>query len=141
VPVAEQGVLLAVDVGSVRVGLAASDPHGRLAFPVATLAAGRGCAAAVAAVAAERDAVGVVVGLPVTLAGREGASAEMARRFATELAPLVAPCPVRLVDERLSTVQAGRGLAGAGVRGAKARAVIDQAAAVAVLQSVLDGRR
>jgi putative Holliday junction resolvase len=80
-----------------------------------------------------------VVGLPVTLAGREGASAAMARDYAARLAERIAPVRVELLDERLTTVAAARKLAGGGVRGARAkRAVIDQAAAVELLQHWLD---
>jgi len=138
------GARVAVDVGTVRVGVAASDPRGVLASPVATLARDpRGGAdlAAVAALVRERDAVEVVVGLPRTLAGRDGASAEMARDYAAALTPLVAPAAVRLVDERLTTVVAERALRAGGVRGRSARGVVDQAAAVALLQGVLDAAR
>ncbi|MHB8342619.1 MAG: Holliday junction resolvase RuvX [Mycobacteriales bacterium] len=135
------GVLLAVDVGTVRVGVAASDPDRVLASPLVTLRRGAGTAAEVAALAAERAAVAVVVGLPKSLSGAEGAAVAMAREFAAELALLVAPVPVRLVDERLTTVAATRALAASGVRGPAARAVVDQAAAVALLQGVLDGGR
>jgi putative Holliday junction resolvase len=134
-------VRVAVDVGTVRVGVAASDPGATLAFPVATLAAGPGCAGEVARIVAERSAVEVVVGLPVTLTGREGPSAAMARAFAAELGPLVPAAGVRLADERLTTVAAGRALAAAGRRGPRARRVVDQAAAVALLQSELDAGR
>ncbi len=135
------GVRMAVDVGTVRVGLAASDPEGVLAFPVATLAREEGSCARVAELVRERGAVEVVVGHPATLAGREGAAVAMAREFASELAALVAPVPVRLVDERLTTVLAGQALRSCGVRRHRARAVIDQAAAVALLQGVLDSTR
>jgi putative Holliday junction resolvase len=88
----------------------------------------------------EHDVVEVVVGLPRTLAGRHGTAAEIARRYAAELASRVVPTPVRLTDERLTTVSATRMLAERGVRGRKQRSVIDQAAAVEILQSWLDGR-
>lgn len=133
------GVVVAFDVGSVRVGVAASDPRRVLASPVATLRAAD--LAGAAALVAERAAALVVVGLPRTLAGREGASVAMARRYAEQLAALVAPVPVELVDERLTTVVGERVLAGAGVRGRARRAVVDQAAAVALLQGVLDRAR
>jgi putative Holliday junction resolvase len=89
---------------------------------------------------AEYEVVEVVVGLPRTLAGREGTAAEAARRYADALTPLLT-VPVRMVDERLSTVVASRTLAERGVRGRKQRAVVDQAAAVAILQGWLDQRR
>lgn len=133
-----KGVLVAFDVGTVRVGVAASDPHQVLASPVDTLPAGD--LAAAAAIVREREAVRVIVGLPRTLAGREGPSVDMARTYADRLGPLVAPVPVDLLDERLTTVLAERALSGAGVRGRGRRAVVDQAAAVALLQGVLDAR-
>ncbi len=139
---ATSGVVVAVDVGTVRVGVAASDPTGTLASPVVTLARdARGGAdlEALAALVADRAAVEVVVGLPRTLAGREGPSVRMARSYAEALAARVAPVPVRLVDERLTTVVATRALRGSGVRAKAARGVVDQAAAVALLQGVLDG--
>jgi putative Holliday junction resolvase len=136
---ARPGVVLAVDVGTVRVGVAASDPDRLLASPVETVPA-PGIERVVALVA-ERDAVTVVVGLPTSLSGRsESASADMARAFAAELAPLVAPVPVELVDERLTTVAATAALRASGKRGKAARAVVDQAAAVALLQGYLDRR-
>lgn len=131
------GVVLAVDVGTVRVGVAASDPHRVLASPVETVPAPG--LERVAALAAERAAVLVVVGLPTSLSGASrSASADMARSYAAALAPLVAPVPVELVDERLTTVTATGVLRTAGRRGKKARAVVDQVAAVALLQAVLD---
>ena len=130
------GVVLAVDVGTVRVGVAASDPHRILASPVETVPAPGH--ARVAALAAERAAVLVVVGLPTSLSGRsESASADMARAYAVVLAALVAPVPVELVDERLTTVAATAALRASGRTGTRARAVVDQAAAVALLEAVL----
>lgn len=134
------GVVLAVDVGTVRVGVAASDPHRILASPVETVPSPGH--ARVAALAAERGAVLVVVGLPTSLSGRSvSASADMARAYVKVLAPLVAPVPVQLVDERLTTVTATAALRAAGRSGKRARAVVDQAAAVALLQTVLERAR
>jgi putative holliday junction resolvase len=90
---------------------------------------------------AERDALEVIVGLPIRLQGDEGPAAAAARDYAVALARRVAPVPVRLVDERLSTAAATRGLRDTGVRGRKGRAVIDQAAAVLILQGALDAER
>jgi putative Holliday junction resolvase len=138
------GIWFAVDVGSVRVGVARSDPRGVLAVPVTTLArdaAGGRDISELAALLTEYEAVGVVVGLPRTLAGREGASAEMARDYGARLAERVAPLPVEFLDERLTTVSAQRKLHQGGVRGRAGRAVIDQAAAVELLQHWLDLRR
>lgn len=133
------GVWLGVDVGTVRVGVARSDPHGVLASPVATLPRERSVGE-LARMVREHAAVGVVVGLPVTLAGREGASAASARDYAEQLARVISPIPVELVDERLTTVAAERRLAARGVRGRARRAVVDQAAAVEILQHWLDAK-
>jgi putative Holliday junction resolvase len=137
-----------VDVGSVRVGLAASDPSGLLATPVRTVARDPEPAAAapsdleeVADVVAELDAVEVVVGLPRSLSGAEGPAAQGARTYAGRLAVRIAPVPVRLVDERLTTVDAHRTLRERGVDGRAQRAVVDQAAAVLILQAALDAER
>jgi putative Holliday junction resolvase len=136
------GVWIGVDVGTVRVGVARSDPAGILATPLATLARdtrNNSDIAELAALVAEYGAVGVVVGLPRTLAGREGSSAVMARSYAETLADMINPIRVEHVDERLTTVSAQRKLDQGGVRGSRAkRAVIDQAAAVELLQHWLD---
>ncbi len=131
------GVVLAVDVGTVRIGVAASDPQRVLASPVETVPAPG--VQRVAALAREREAVLVVVGLPTSLSGRsQSASADMARDFAGRLAPLVSPVPVELVDERLTTVTATAALRASGRKGKRAREVVDQAAAVVLLQGVLE---
>lgn len=144
-----QGVRLGVDVGSVRVGLAACDREGLVASPVATLARDAVTAPPSAASdvrevvnqARERDAVEVIVGLPLSLSGREGPAAAAARAYAEALAVAVAPTPVRLVDERLTTVSAHRVMRAAGRPGRKQRSVVDQVAAVVVLQHALDSER
>ena len=137
------GVWFAVDVGSVRVGVARSDPRGVLAVPVTTLTrdarTGRDLAE-LAELVDEYEAVGVVIGLPRTLAGHEGTAAELARSYGAQLAQRVAPRPVEYLDERLTTVTAQRKLHQNGVRGRAGRAVIDQAAAVEILQNWLDTR-
>ncbi|MGO9226596.1 Holliday junction resolvase RuvX [Mycobacterium sp.] len=142
-----RGRRLGIDVGSVRIGVAGSDPDGILATPVETVRRDRSGRhlRRLAALAAELDAVEVVVGLPRTLADRTGPAAvdaiELAGKRAEVLAHRVPPIPVRLADERLTTVSAQRSLREAGVRAREQRAVIDQAAAVAILQSWLDQRR
>jgi putative pre-16S rRNA nuclease len=147
-----RGVRLGVDVGKVRVGVSRSDPDGILATPLTTLARdptpGRADAgtppsdiAALAALVREYEAVEVVVGLPVTLAGTEGPAAADARDYAASLARAVQPVPVRLADERMTTVVASRRLSERGVRGRRHRAVVDQAAAVEILQGWLDNQR
>lgn len=138
-----RGVRLGVDVGSVRVGLAASDPDGLIATPVQTLA--RDLARStdlhqIAAEVRERVALEVLVGLPRSLSGGEGPAAAAAREYAVALAQLV-DVPVRMVDERLSTVAATRSLRDAGVKGRKQRAKVDQAAAVILLQTALETER
>ena len=138
-----KGVRIGVDVGTVRVGVAASDPDGVLASPVVTLTRDPRTdrdLEQLAEIVRDRNAVEVVIGLPRHLSGREGASVQMARQYADALADRIAPVPIRLVDERLTTVSAGRSLRASGVRGKASRAVIDQAAAVALLQSALEER-
>ena len=136
-----RGVRIGVDVGDVRIGVARSDPSGLIATPVETVRRGAGDLARLAAIAAEEDAVEVVVGLPRSLSGGEGPAAAKVRAFAAEIASTVAPVPVRLCDERLSTVTAESVLRGQGKKGQKRRAVVDQAAAVVILQNALDTER
>lgn len=138
-----RGRRLGIDVGSVRIGVAASDPDGILATPVETVRRDRSGKhlRRLSALVVELDAVEVVVGLPRTLADRTGSSARDATELAEALARRIAPTPVRLADERLTTVTAQRSLRAAGVRAKDQRAVIDQAAAVAILQGWLDGCR
>jgi putative Holliday junction resolvase len=133
-------VRLGVDVGSVRVGVAACDPAGMIATPVGTLPRGRGDLDALTRLVTERDVIEVVVGLPTSLSGRPGPAARAAEAYATELAGRL-QVSVRLVDERFSTVGAQRGLRDSGVDTRRGRRVIDQAAAVIILQSALDGER
>jgi putative holliday junction resolvase len=138
-----RGRRLGIDVGSVRIGVAASDPDGILATPVETVRRDRTDKhlRRLAALVDELQVVEVVVGLPRTLADRTGPSARDAIELADLLARRVAPIPVRLADERLTTVTAQRSLREAGVRAKGQRAMIDQAAAVGILQSWLDQRR
>ncbi len=130
-------------MGTVRIGVACSDPDGILATPVETVRRDRSDKhlRRLAALATERQAVEVIVGLPRTLADRTGAAARDAIELAEALAVRIAPTPVRLADERLTTVSAQRALRAAGVRARDQRSVIDQAAAVAILQGWLDERR
>ncbi len=135
------GVRIGIDVGSVRVGVARTDPSGLLAVPVETVARGEGDLARIAGIVAEHEAVEVVVGLPLSMSGKPGPAAAAAREFATSLVPVVAPVPVRLVDERLSTVSATRDLRAAGRTSRASRAVVDQAAAVVIVQYAVDSER
>jgi putative Holliday junction resolvase len=142
-----RGRRLGVDVGGVRIGVACSDPDAVLATPVETVRRHPSGShlRRLADLVAERDVVEVVFGLPRTLADETGAAArdaiEVAGKLANVLADRQRPIPVRLADERLSTVSAQRGLRAVGVRAKGQRAVIDQAAAVTILQSWLDQRR
>ncbi|TYK42889.1 Holliday junction resolvase RuvX [Actinomadura decatromicini] len=135
------GVRLGVDVGSVRVGVARCDPGGILATPLETVRSGRGDVDRLVALAAEHEAIEVVVGLPTSLSGREGPAAQAARAFAARLAGRLPQGSVRLYDERLTTVTAESGLRAGGVRGKARRAVVDQAAATVLLQAALDAER
>src|SRR5450759_4703259 len=138
------GIRLGVDVGSVRVGLAASDPGGLLATPVRTLDRDLVSGAdqvVIAAVVLECAALEVVVGLPRSLSGGEGPAAAGARVYASALAAAISPTPVRLVDERLTTIDAHRQLRESGLAGRSQRAVVDQAAAVLILQAALDAEK
>lgn len=135
------GVRLGVDVGTVRVGVAVGDPHGILATPVATLnrdVAGGTDLAALADLVTEREVVEVVVGLPRTLRGTDGPAAAAARAYAAQLAALIDPVPIVFSDERMSSVVANRTLSDRGIKGARRKTVVDQAAAVAILQGHLD---
>ena len=135
------GVRLGIDPGDARIGVARSDPTGFLATPVETVRRGRGDLARIAAISTDAEAVEVVVGLPRSLSGREGPAAAKVREFAASLARRVAPVPVRLVDERMTTVSAEAMLRDRGRTGGKRRAVVDQAAAVLILQHALDTER
>ena len=132
------GVRLGIDVGDVRIGVAESDPAGSIATPVETVARGEGDLERLVAIVADRQPVEVVVGLPRSLSGAEGPAALRVREYAAALAAAIDPVPLRLVDERLTTVTAERQLRDRGRKGARRRAVVDQAAAVVILQYALD---
>lgn len=134
------GVRLGIDVGKVRIGLASSDPHGMLATPVRTVARGAGDVATIIEEARERSAFEIVIGLPLALSGADSASTQDAREFALRVAE-TGDIPVRMVDERLSTVSATRALQASGRNSRKSRPVIDQVAAVIILQHALDAER
>jgi putative pre-16S rRNA nuclease len=138
-----RGRRLAIDVGDARIGVASCDPDGILATPVETVP-GRDVPAAhrrLRALVEEYEPLEVLFGLPRSLGGGEGPAAAKVRAFAREVARGVAPVPVRLVDERMSTVTAAGGLRASGVTSRKGRSVIDQAAAVVILQSALETER
>ncbi|MDO7882035.1 Holliday junction resolvase RuvX [Salinibacterium soli] len=134
------GVRVGIDVGTARIGVARSDLHGMLATPVETVARGDGDLERIVELVRELDAVEIVVGLPIALSGTETASTADARAFATGVARL-GLAPVRLVDERLSTVSAHSALRGAGRSSRQSRSVVDQVAAVIILQHALDFER
>ncbi|QXG75870.1 Holliday junction resolvase RuvX [Modestobacter sp. L9-4] len=137
------GRRLGVDVGTVRVGVAVSDATGMLASPLVTLrrAKDQSDLDRLAELVVTEEVVEVVVGLPKHLSGASGASARDASAYAEDLASRIGNVPVHLVDERLSTVTAASHLRAGGIRARDQRSVIDQAAAVVILQSHLDGRR
>ena len=135
------GVRLGIDPGDARIGVARSDPSGFLASPVETVRRGKGDLARIARLARDDEAVEIVVGLPRSLSGGEGPAAAKTREFAVRLAARVRPVPVRLVDERLTTVSAEAMLRDRGRKGQQRRAVVDQAAAVLILQHALDTER
>lgn len=139
--VLRSGNRLAVDVGSVRIGIASCDPAGILATPLTTVRRGKGDLAEIARLCAEREVLEVVVGLPTGLSGQAGNAADQARAFATELAALIAPVAVRLVDERFTTTLAHSALREVGMDERKRRGTVDRAAAAFLLQSALDAER
>ncbi|HKJ11903.1 MAG TPA: Holliday junction resolvase RuvX [Ornithinimicrobium sp.] len=138
------GVRLGVDVGAVRVGLAVSDPDGLVATPAGTLTRESRTGAdlnEIAAQARRRGAIEVVVGLPKSLSGADGVAAERARDYAGALKRALDGVPVRLWDERMTTVDAHRQLRDSGVASRRHRDSVDQAAAVLILQAALDAER
>lgn len=142
-----RGRRIGLDVGTARIGVASCDPDGILATPVETIRVTDGDPGwahelrRLRELVDEYDVVGVVVGLPTSLKGRETASTEMARSFTAAFEAASPEFPVEFVDERLTTVTAGAALHGAGRNTRKQRNVIDQAAAVVLLQSWIDTRR
>jgi putative Holliday junction resolvase len=135
-----RGIRLGIDVGRARVGVARSDPDGVLAVPVETVPRKGESVRRIAAIATEYDAFEVLVGLPLNLRGEDTPSTTDARGFAEALA-VALPMPVRLVDERLSTVSAHSVLREAGRSQRDSRSIVDQVAAVVLLQQALDVER
>jgi putative Holliday junction resolvase len=134
-----RGTLIGLDLGTKTIGVATSDPDRKLATAVETVARKTftADAARIIALAAERSAVGFVLGLPINMDGSEGARAQSTRAFARNLAKLT-ELPIALWDERLSTAAVERELIAADVSRKKRAAVIDQHAAVFILQGALD---
>lgn len=140
------GVRLGIDVGKARVGVARCDPHAMLATPVETVTRdhdGDADLIRIVAIATEFEAIEAIVGLPLNLRGERTLSTEDAVEFAERLAEKLTPAgvTVRLVDERLSTVSAQGHLRQAGKKTTQSRSIIDQAAAVVILQHALDTER
>ncbi len=135
-----RGRRLGVDVGDVRIGVAICDPDGMIATPVETVPAGPDALTRLVAVADEYEVIEIVVGLPYSMSGREGPAATKVRGVVAELVTRTER-PVRLIDERLSTVSAAGMLRAGGTRAKGQRKVIDQAAATVILQNALDGER
>jgi len=138
----ERGALIGLDLGSKTIGVAVSDPDRRVAAPVETIARQRFRldAGRILHLAAERRAIGVVLGLPINMDGSEGARAQSTRAFARNLAQLT-ELPIALWDERLSTAAVERALIAADASRARRKAVIDQHAATYILQGALDRLR
>jgi putative Holliday junction resolvase len=134
-------VRLGVDFGSARIGVARSDPDGFLASPLATVQRGPGDLDRLVQLTLSEQAIEVIVGLPTGLSGREGAAAAGARAFAATLADRLDPLPVRLVDERFTTVMAHDALRRSGKGSRARRQVVDAAAAALLLQGALDAER
>ncbi|MGH3446396.1 MAG: Holliday junction resolvase RuvX [Nocardioidaceae bacterium] len=140
-----RGRRLGVDVGDVRIGIAVSDPDALLATPVETVQRGRGDVRRIVDLAVEQAVIEVVVGQPRSLSGALGPSARKVEEFVAglmgEISEREMSVSVRMVDERLTTVSAERVLRERGKKGARRRAVVDQAAAVVILQHALDAER
>ena len=132
-----RGVRLGIDVGTARVGVARCDPDGLLAVPVETVPRTDAAVGRVAELAEEYRAIEVLVGLPVSLSGNETSSTADARAFAEAVAA-ASSLPVRLVDERLSTVSAHAALRSSGRSQKSSRRIVDQVAAVVLLQQAID---
>ncbi len=129
---------LGIDWGKARIGVAACGARTTFAHPVATVPAGRDELAALQAIVEEYEPTVVYVGLPINLRGEFGPAAEFVGAKAAELATRIAPVEVRLVDERMSTASASRSLGSVGRSTRSQRAIIDQAAAMEILQSAID---
>ena len=132
---------MALDLGSARIGVAACDREGLLAYPVATVPARPDPLPEILRIVTEYEPAAVIVGLPVDLAGHDGPAALSVRARASRIAAAVSPVPVFFADERMTTATAAGRLRATGRTVRTSRAVIDQAAAVAILEGVLDAER
>lgn len=132
--------VLAVDPGSRRIGVAISDPTGKIALPVKVISrVGDSHINELARLAGERSVDEIVVGLPKTLRGQEGSAAEEARSLAQQLAQRL-HLPVHVFDERLTTVEAQAALRRGGLKEERQRSLVDKIAATLLLQAYLDAR-
>lgn len=144
-----RGTRLGIDVGKARIGVAASDPDGLMAMPVETVRRTMASASSsgisdidqIVAIVHDRAATAIYVGLPKHMSGKEGDSARDARSFAAKLAAKLPDVELRFIDERLTTVTATANLQAAGRKANRHKSVIDQQAAVIILQSALDAER
>lgn len=137
----ERGRRLALDWGKARIGVACCDPDGTMASPVETVATRDQPLRRVRELVAEYEPVEVVLGWPRNLRGEDGPAAQAMALVLADLRAAIAPVPVCLVDERLSTAEASRKLQQAGRSSRQRRGIIDQVAAVAILDQALDVRR
>ena len=139
----QRGVRLSLDVGSVRIGVAACDADGLMAYPLATIDYGSESVTEILALILEHQAIAVYVGNPVNLSGATTQSTTAAAEFATQLAQVLTPngIAVRMIDERLSTVSAQRSLHDAGRNSKNSKSIIDQAAAVVILEHALESEK
>ena len=142
-----RGVRFGVDVGSVRIGVAKCDPDGMLATPLETIAAGETAIPEIIDLIKEHAPIAVYVGNPLSLNGQVTQSTIEASEFALALVSAISSHPeigeieVRLIDERLSTVSAQRGLHEVGRTQKSSREVIDQAAAIIILEHALESEK
>ncbi|MFC4336237.1 Holliday junction resolvase RuvX [Salininema proteolyticum] len=148
-----RGRRLGIDLGKARIGVAVCDPDGILATPVTTVRRDRKAnrdrdpesygtdVEEIGRIAADLDVVEIVLGRPVTLSGEDGLAVEHTLLWAEKLANHLRPVPIVMSDERLTTALASRGLHAAGMDTRRQRKVIDQAAAVEILQTWLDRKR
>ncbi len=137
------GRILGIDPGKKRVGLAISDPFGNFAVGLATISnyPGKDLVPEILAICTQYDVERVIMGLPLHMSGEEGPSAVDARAFAGLLESAL-PCPIELMDERLTSKLAEQSLRAMGIQSSRHRGkgIVDQAAAMRILQDYLDRR-
>lgn len=135
------GVRVGIDIGTVRIGVSRCDRDGLLATPVKTVLRGEASPLdALVKIITDLDAIEIIVGLPLSLSGSHTASTEDALSVARQLSDVVS-APIRMIDERLTTVSAHSAMRSVGKSQKESRSVIDQVAAVMILQHALDSER